>query len=899
MKKTVLILSILFAYAVSVFAQENQNSRVKEIIIVMKTHFDIGYTDYASEVVKSYNTQMIPLALETYEKNKNLPESEQFVWTIAGWPMTQIMNNALDAKQKNLIDDAFRNQRFVIHALPFTMETEAMETEEFVRSFEFSSKLSRQFGLPLPIDGKMTDVPSHTWGLVTMLYHAGIKFMHIGCNGGSPYTSVPPLFWWEGPDGSRVLTMYSKDYGTELIPPSDWPYSTYLAMVMTSDNAGPPKPEAVKNMLDEIHQKMPGVKVKIGRLSDFYEGIVKEEGAKIPVLKKDMGDQWIYGFMTTPVETKIQRNKRRDIFSLESLNTLMNIWGLQTEDISAGIGKAYEECALYGEHTFGMDTKNKKYLGKQIFGKEWEEKKNNGELRTIEKSWEEKAAHTYQMEQFITPNIETELTRLALNVKADGKKIVVYNSLPWLRNGMVSISYKQIPSAISLKDAETNEIIPAYIKNNTLEFFASKVPSMGYKTYVVLTQKPEVIPAGKIDMEKHIIETPYFKITLSPSTASVVSVIDKKSKKELVDQKSKFGLGQYVWEQFSNDDAVSFTRSYTRYYEWLKTGDANKFDWIYYDFSKYPVPDSVKHKFIVSQNATIDYTEDNNQITATLHCAVSQSMPHQTYLKIVAYASQPCFDIIWGIVDKPEDNIPEAGWLSLPLNIDKPEYRFSRTGSIINPATDFADSTIHNYYSVLNGFSVLSSDKSGISVYPEDANIISLNEPGLYKIPYKKFKSVNKDLFLNLYNNLWGVNFRLWIGGSWTSATRIWTFDHYNNETSLMTPSEEAKVPLHATIVDGKSGELPESAQGIGLSRKGIVITAFGKNPDGDGTILRLWETSGNDGKCTIRLPDSSGFKTVQLCDLRGTALGSELPLTQKKVTIDINHYSPVSMILK
>ena len=140
------------------------------------------------------------------------------------------------------------------------------------------------------------------------------------------------------------------------------------------------------------------------------------------------------------------------------------------------------------------------------------------------------------------------------------KKIVVYNSLPWTRNGMVSISYNGTPSAISLKDAETDEIIPAYIKNNILEFFASKVPSMGYKTYLFVTRKSMVKTAGTIDKKQNIIETPYFKITLSPAKASVISVIDKKTNKELVDQKSKFGLGQYCWEQFSNDDAVSFTR---------------------------------------------------------------------------------------------------------------------------------------------------------------------------------------------------------------------------------------------------------------------------------------------------------------------------------------------------
>ena len=667
---------------------------------------------------------------------------------------------------------------------------------------------------------------------------------------------------------------------------------------MTGDNLGPPKPEDVKNMLDELHKKMPDVTVKIGRLSDFYDEIIKEKDANIPVLKKDMSDPWIYGYTTTPVETKIQRNKRRDIFTLESLNTLMNLWGVQTENISTDIDKAYEECALYGEHTFGMDAK--KYLGKQIFGKEWEVKKKKGELRTIEESWEEKAAHTYKMEQLITPNIESELKKLASKVNADGKRVVVYNSLPWTRNGIVALYYNGTPSSISLKDAETGEIIPAYIKNNTLEFLASKVPSMGYKTYLFVTQKPMVKTAGTIDKKQNIIETPYFKITISSAKASVISVIDKKTNKELVDQKSKFGLGQYCWEQFSNEDAVTFTHTYTRYNEWKKTWDDMKYaDWINYDFSKFPVPDSAKHKFVLNQNATIDYTEDNNKITAILRCSVSSSMPHQTYLKVIAYATQPYFDIVWGIVNKPEDNMPEAGWMSLPLNVNKPEYRFSRTGSIINPATDFVDSTIHNFYSVMNGFSVLASDKSGISVYPNDANIICLNEPGIYKIPYKKFKSYNHDIFLNLYNNVWGVNFRLWIGGSWTSAVRIWTFDKYENETSLMTPSEEAKVSLHAAIGEGKPGGLPVSAQGIGLSRKGIVITAFGKNPDGDGTILRLWETSGADGKCVITLPENSTFTTAQPCDLRGTPIGSSITTSGKNITADIGHYAPLSLILK
>ena len=48
-------------------------------------------------------------------------------------------------------------------------------------------------------------------------------------------------------EGQRigVLTMYSADYGTGLKPPADWPYKTWLALIHTGDNQGPPKADEV------------------------------------------------------------------------------------------------------------------------------------------------------------------------------------------------------------------------------------------------------------------------------------------------------------------------------------------------------------------------------------------------------------------------------------------------------------------------------------------------------------------------------------------------------------------------------------------------------------------------------------------------------------------------------
>ena len=117
--------------------------------------------------------------------------------------------------------------------------------------------------------------------LATGLAQGGVKFMHIGCNSACTFPAYPPLFWWEGPDGSRVLTMYSGSYGTcdalyphdwlcakdpskdgclghNLLPPPGWPHKTWGAIIVTADNSGPPKMDEVKAPFTDVAQEIAG-----------------------------------------------------------------------------------------------------------------------------------------------------------------------------------------------------------------------------------------------------------------------------------------------------------------------------------------------------------------------------------------------------------------------------------------------------------------------------------------------------------------------------------------------------------------------------------------------------------------------------------------------------------------
>lgn len=192
---------------------------------------------------------------------------------------------------------------------------------------------------------KMTDVPSHSWITPTLLEHAGIRFLHLGCNPASQYPRVPQLFWWQGADGSRVLCGYTHDYGSGLNPPADWPARNHLAMVMTGDNHGPPSTADVEKMRQQLAAPMPGVNVHFGTLDDFAKAVLAEN-PELPVVRGDMPDTWIHGLLANPAATKSHRNTQALEPALDALDTQLRLWGLAPSPLKALLAKPYAPASF-------------------------------------------------------------------------------------------------------------------------------------------------------------------------------------------------------------------------------------------------------------------------------------------------------------------------------------------------------------------------------------------------------------------------------------------------------------------------------------------------------------------------------------------------------------------------
>ncbi len=94
------------------------------------------------------------------------------------------------------------------------------------------------------------------------------------------------------------------------------------------------------------------------------------------------------------------------------------------------------------------------------------------------------------------------------------------------------------------------------------------------------------------------------------------------------------------------------------------------------------------------------------------------------------------------------------------------------------------------------------------------------------------------------------------------------------------------------------AGTLPPTRRGLELSRKGIQVTAYGTNPDGPGTVLRLWELAGKSGPVRVRLPEGSNPKQAQPVDLRGRAIGKPIAVKNGGFEVRMAASAPVSVLL-
>lgn len=314
---------------------------MKKVIVVSKTHLDLGFTDFAKNVHSKYINTYIPNAV-SLAKQMNTPNKKKFVWTTGSWIIKEALEHGTNEQKENLIQ-ALKRGDIVPHALPFTTHTELLDHDTMEYGLSIVDSLDKLRGKKT-ISAKMTDVPGHTKAIVPMLHSHGIKLLHIGVNGASALAEVPPCFLWKYGD-AEVVVIYSGDYGgafqCDLI-------DEILYFDHTLDNRGTPSAEKIENKLNAIADKYPGYEVEAGTMDDIAQ-LIWEKRDKLPVITDELGDTWIHGSASDPYKSA----------SLRTLIRLKRKWlsdrSMQRE--SQEYIDFSDALLCIAEHTCGMDMK--------------------------------------------------------------------------------------------------------------------------------------------------------------------------------------------------------------------------------------------------------------------------------------------------------------------------------------------------------------------------------------------------------------------------------------------------------------------------------------------------------------------------------------------------------------
>ena len=339
-----MLLPLVFAMWTGTAQPAPDDSNVKKVLVVFKTHLDIGFTDLSSKVEQRYVESFIPQAIDVARSLREAGGEERYVWTTGAWLIDAYLRQASPAAVAEL-EEAVGRGDIVWNGVPYTVESESMNRALFEGMLRLSQRLDARFGRRTTAV-KMTDVPGHTRSIVPLLAGAGIRFLHVGTNPAVSVPQVPPVCRWRDPSGSEILLMYQGSYGDTMVLPDG---ETAVSVNLTGDNHGPHTVEQVRAIYASLHARYPHARIVAASLNDVAAALEPMRDA-LPVVTSEIGDTWIYGYGSAPLR----------MARFRELGRLYARW-IEAGRLDPASDAAVDFAVRLGmiaEHTWGADVKS-------------------------------------------------------------------------------------------------------------------------------------------------------------------------------------------------------------------------------------------------------------------------------------------------------------------------------------------------------------------------------------------------------------------------------------------------------------------------------------------------------------------------------------------------------------
>lgn len=852
------------------------------MFIIPHEHLDIGFTDYPAAVAELHSRSIDDaIALQA-----RIPD---FHWTLDGfWPVEQYLAGRSQEKQRQFTEH-LRAGTVLVPLEYSNQHTGTASLEGLARSFYPSHFFAKNHGFAIGW-AQDVDVPSYSWSYASLLHDAGMKyFLGASNNWRAPILLHGRLnehspFYWEGPDGGRVLMWYSRAYlqmQTLFASPariaavrdalpvflqaySRPDYKSNAAIIFGSqlENTSLSKEQAEFPALWNAEYEWP--KLQFASVPEAMASIARDFGDAIPTYKGDLGSFWEDGFGSDSAFTAIHRASQQRITTAETLGVIPRLLDPDLRPDEGLLHSAWKNIVLFDEHTWT-------YAGATT---------QPESDRTETQTWL-RESRALEARRQITESTERSWAQLAPFLARAATSLAVFNSLSWQRSGLV---YFDLPDATELFDPDSQKIVPLDVisigKGTQLpgfgggyskaRFLAENVPPLGYKVYELRPTKSSAQPPIAAVAPGHEVENQFYRITLDPLSGSVRGIYDKELGREIVDEASPYRFGEYLYVTGADDMPHN---SLYRY----KAG---------------PLPDLQVHPSSAGRIESIRELPSGTQIVMTSSAFNTPTIRTE----ILLFRNEKKIQFTYSL-SKKKVLAKEGVYFAFPFRAQHPAFGYSLQTGWVDPARDLLPGANKAWFTPTDWAAVHDSDFSA-AVVPLDAPLVTFGDIVRGKWP-TDFSPANGTIFSWVMNNYWETNFVPWQGGDFQFRYVV-TSSRSFDPAQLTRFGREERTPLESSPVAGLifQAHPPKSAASfLSINNPSLAEVTWKIAEDGDGTILRLQNISARSGVARIH-SDFFPFTAASLCNLLEEN-ESSLPLHEGGFDVTFKPYEVITLRLR
>jgi alpha-mannosidase len=503
------------------------------------SHLDIGFTAPPDEVAEQYKANL-DLALRYLELFPGLVWNLEEVWQFEQW-----LQRTPDAEQVRKALALIEEGRLGIAAGYANMHTGLMDVAEMHHFFYPAEALRQQYGIEMAT-AVQNDVPGFSWALPQVLSRTGIKYLVTGPNTGTGGggTSIPLAhnpFFWEGSDGSRVLTWISPDAypegmstlrlklkinevwlaeALERYTSEGYPYDAILVQY-AFDNRDANELGVIQLLqnVEEWNRTRANPKFILSTPEMFFEHVAARYGEDFRVYRGDWSGLWEQVKILSPAGTALVRQSKSRLYAAQGLATLNALLGGRAYP-AADMDGLYRAILDYDEHSVGSIVP-------------WPGLLTEAQINHDNALRYRQAQDVDQQSRIV---LKEQWSGLSTRLQGDQPAVIVFNPLSWARTDVVSLALPEdVPCPCAVRDEETGALAPSQqLEDGRLILVAAQVPPLGYRRFLLEPASTQPQGAQRMRVWDEGIENDFFRIEVDPQSGHVTSIWDVHNERELV-----------------------------------------------------------------------------------------------------------------------------------------------------------------------------------------------------------------------------------------------------------------------------------------------------------------------------------------------------------------------------